>query len=256
MITSRNDSWVAAARRDSVSGITLAIALLATGCASTSGPLQAPAPQGEAAPLVPSTVYYTVRRGDQLAKIAETMTGSRGNWRAIAEHNGISSPKYLAVGALLEIPGDLLVTHDVAIAAEPAIDIDSVATAQSASRGEPTSRVRQLPVAAPAKVVLTPVVTNRHFDLSPMDAGVSGGKSRKRLVKVVGSYYPKGVYTAPDAASRVLMRLAPGTVLELEREYNGWFKVITGEGAGYLRAGDADAVSNNARLANADQQNS
>lgn len=46
---------------------------------------------------------YTVKKGDNLCDIAQRLTGSSSNWRAIANQNGITNPKRLQVGQKLVI---------------------------------------------------------------------------------------------------------------------------------------------------------
>ncbi len=51
---------------------------------------------------------YTVQAGDGLADIARRVTGSPGNWRAIAEYNDPADPNALQVGDTLSIPPNFL----------------------------------------------------------------------------------------------------------------------------------------------------
>jgi hypothetical protein len=101
-----------------------------------------------------------------------------------------------------------------------------------------TPLARASAVSENSSVVVTPVYTNRHFDLRPLSHGGITQLTEQRQVKILGTYYPKGIYSQPDPASRVLMRLAPGTLLELERQFDSWYRVATVEGTGYLRADD------------------
>ncbi|NJN48388.1 MAG: LysM peptidoglycan-binding domain-containing protein [Candidatus Competibacteraceae bacterium] len=54
-----------------------------------------------------SESYYIVQKGDTLGEIAQRMTGSSNNWRALARYNGITNPRRLEVGQQLTIPADL-----------------------------------------------------------------------------------------------------------------------------------------------------
>lgn len=47
---------------------------------------------------------YVVKSGDTLGKISKNVYGTSGQWKKIAEHNGISNPKLLKVGMTLRIP--------------------------------------------------------------------------------------------------------------------------------------------------------
>ncbi len=48
---------------------------------------------------------YIVKPGDTLSKIATGKLGSAGQWRVIAELNGIVNPNRIRVGQRLQLPG-------------------------------------------------------------------------------------------------------------------------------------------------------
>lgn len=116
-------------------------------------------------------------------------------------------------------------------------------------------RVQQpsaLPGPVVSKVILTPVNVSREFESRPYDpARVEVGQSipenvpdnLSRWVQVSGDYTPKGVYSRPNYTSRILTRVAPGTRLRLADDFDGWLKVETGQGIGYLRSGDAKQLA-------------
>lgn len=64
-----------------------------------------------------------------------------------------------------------------------------------------------------------------------------------RWVLVSGNFTPKGIYSRPSSSSRILMRVAPGARLRLERSIDGWHKVETDRGVGYLQAHDAKLLA-------------
>ena len=208
----------------------LALSVAATllhGCAAVPGE----APRAEAADP-PRALSYTVRSGDRLGDIAVAMTGKLAHWREIAAHNGIDDPRALRVGTVLEIPPELL--PDTAEAAEA---VDAAASAAADTPELPDASAADAP-----SVTVAPVRTNRDFELSPMSlrAGAAGASAAlaPRRIRVLGSYYPKGVYAEPASYSRLLMRVAPGTVFELEDEFDDWYGVVTERGVGYLRRAD------------------
>jgi len=99
-----------------------------------------------------------------------------------------------------------------------------------------------------APVVVTPIENNRSFDLNPIDsqslAGSSGNyEGSSRQIKVVGSYYPKGIYSEPAAYSKLMMRVAPGTQFLLEQQVNDWYKIKTAKGTGFIRTSDAELLN-------------
>lgn len=210
-----------------------AIATALAGCATptTSDDIDA----GAGRPS--DSIHYTVRSGDVLGNIALGFTGDADTWRTIAEHNGIQNPKKLAVGTTIEIPGTLLVGSELQRLAKATA---STPTDRSVPASIPAARVANQ---EPVRVIVTPVTTNKRFELSSMTSDAATTTLGTRQVKVVGTYFPKGIYTRPEDGSRVFMRLAPGTVLGLEREYDGWFRVTTSEGVGFLRSNDGEVLS-------------
>ena len=208
-------------------------------------------------------VRYAVEPGDRLSVLAREFTGDMALWRTIADLNGIDDPRRLSVGQVLEIPVALIPEADrearlaasLPTEADGEEAADNAATRLSALRGkapEPVAVQASPPVASPPApaasgravrvasepVVVSAVRSREAFELSPLDAGgeVAAGS---RFVQVTGSYTPKGVYEGPSGQSRVLMRLTPGTVLPLERRVDGWYRVATTAGPGYVRDGDA-----------------
>ena len=51
-----------------------------------------------------TTKYHTVRQGDSLWSLAAEEYGDAGQWRVIAEANGLSNPRILRTGEMLVIP--------------------------------------------------------------------------------------------------------------------------------------------------------
>ena len=50
---------------------------------------------------------YIVKPGDTLSKIATSKLGAAGQWRVIAELNGIINPNRIRVGQRLQLPGSV-----------------------------------------------------------------------------------------------------------------------------------------------------
>ena len=57
-------------------------------------------------------------------------------------------------------------------------------------------------------------------------------------IMVSGTYYPKAVYNDADFSSSLLMRVPPGTTLQVSRAFGSWYEVTTAEGTGYVHARD------------------
>ncbi len=57
-------------------------------------------------------------------------------------------------------------------------------------------------------------------------------------ITVKGTYYPKAVYNDADFSSSLLMRVSPGTQLQVSRAMGTWFEVETEKGVGYVHSRD------------------
>jgi len=189
-------------------------------------------PASSTPPVAPSieVITHRVRTGDRLSDIAKKYTGSAENWRSIAAFNEISNPRRLRVGDEIEIPMSLKPGY-----------VDSRAGNNN------TAPVAQTTVAQAssdddiAEVVIQPINDNRNFELNPLPTDQSQQASTaSAYVKIVGSYYPKGVYSQPAPYSTLLLRVAPGTLFEFDRKVNDWYKVNTDKGTGYIR--DVDGL--------------
>lgn len=205
-------------------------------------------------------VVYAVKPGDSLSDIAEKLTGDVNNWQTIADYNEISDPRKLAAGDSLHIPQHLLEKMYDISSRSPARDIqqsNSVAAATAQSRaltptiGTTTMAVqRALDTPEPdfGDVTVHAVSVNRSFDLIPFDKTTLASNKSLRFasnapsVRVIGTYFPKGIYEGPANYSRLIMRVSPGTIFEFDSEVNGWYKVVTNQGIGYVRSADAVLV--------------
>lgn len=209
--------------------------------------------------IEPSTVYdtiieHTIESGDRLVDLSAKYTGDNNQWGAIAAYNDITNPRSLKIGDIVAIPYSLipeaLRTEELRLSTrvfgEDATrkDVAGNPNAPATLPVSPTSTLALKRQAAPASsdVIVQPVTTNKSFDLKPVDESelrrTGSTSSEAAKVRVIGSYYPKGIYQQPASYSTLLMRVAPGTVFELEREINDWYKVVTADGIGYLRSVD------------------
>ena len=57
-------------------------------------------------------------------------------------------------------------------------------------------------------------------------------------IKVSGTYYPKAIYNNADFSASLLMRVSPGTTLQVSRSMGTWFEVKTEKGVGYMHQRD------------------
>ena len=184
-------------------------------------------------PVAPSieVITHKVKSGDRLSDIAKQYTGTAENWRNIAAFNEITNPRKLRVGTDIEIPMTLTPGY---VDNRAGSNLSTPLASTSAS--DPTAAST---TADAATVVVEPVASNRNFELKPLPTDqTQRASTASSYVKIVGSYYPKGVYSQPAPYSTLLLQVAPGTLFEFDRKVNDWYKVTTDKGAGYIRVVD------------------
>ena len=209
---------------------TVTVALLPA-CASNDGAVSR---VNNTPPVAPSieVIVHKVKSGDRLSDIAKQYTGTAENWRSIAAFNEISNPRRLRVGDEIEIPMTLTPGYVDNRASASRTVTPTLTSARVSKRTTSTE-------ADAAAVVIEPVATNRNFELKPLPIDqTQRASAASAYVKIVGSYYPKGVYSQPAPYSTLLLRVAPGTLFEFDRKVNDWYKVITDKGTGYIRVVD------------------
>ncbi len=188
-------------------------------------------------PVAPSmeVIVHTVKSGDRLSDIAKLYTGTAENWRKIAAFNEIRNPRRLRVGAVIEIPMSMSPSY---VDNRAGSNSNLLPTTLNTATATATSAQKETEPDI-ATVVIKPVNDNRNFELKPLPTDQSQrGSIASAYIKIVGSYYPKGVYSQPAPYSTLLLRVAPGTLFEFDRKVNDWYKVNTDKGAGYIRAID------------------
>lgn len=227
---------------------------LATGCATSGTGTKGTLDDDNLPGLLVNNISHIVAPGDRLSDIALKYTGQIDQWEAIAAYNNITDPRTLRIGDNLTIPASMIPAQK-SLAASSTTPIREMSnTSQSgvtaATSGtlalQRTREVRNIQKST-GDVLIAPVNTNRTFDLNPIEASnlstSRNNKSQAPQIRVIGSYYPKGIYQQPASYSKLMMRVAPGTIFELEREVNDWYKVVTDQGVGYIRMVDGTLIS-------------
>lgn len=233
-----------------------------------------------------NVIEYYVQPRDSLSKISHKLTGSLKNWREIGHFNGVYDPKDLQVGASLLVPEHLVtvdshiyersvLTLHLGSSPKQRMQAESSVVAQSANPGShnpdpiqpvqvasaaPTPQpiaqpIRKLgPVFQPESLPGAPrinastrkVNVNRHFNVTYFDAAATNDPSVTKMIRVVGTYYPKGIYSEPEASASLLMRVAPGSTFVFQAYLGDWLKIKTDSGIGYIRKIDATILGSNA----------
>ena len=57
-------------------------------------------------------------------------------------------------------------------------------------------------------------------------------------IMVSGTYYPKAIYNDADFSASLLMRVSPGTALQVSKAMGTWYEVQTDKGVGYVHQRD------------------
>lgn len=224
--------------------LSMAVLLLA-GCAALTPGSKGNQDGDESSRLDGENIIHTVAPGDRLSDIALKYTGQIGQWEAIAAYNDITDPRTLRIGDTLTIPASMIPVRKSPLA---------TGTERNSTQGAAATTTGTLALQRPrevqdtqGEVLVAPVNTNRTFDLNPIEttarATSPSNNSGAPQIRVIGSYYPKGVYQQPASYSKLMMRVAPGTIFELEQEVNDWYKVVTDQGVGYIRMVDGTLIS-------------
>ena len=204
-----------------------------------------------------SDVKHTIMPGDQLGDIALRYTGKISRWEAIAAYNNIQDPRSLRLGAVVTIPARLLsksyspVTgRTITVARKNSLKAASISNTPGKQITTTASSTLAVKRSSNYKGVAThPISVNRTFTLTPLAESTNPVTPTQPAtapqVKVIGTYYPKGIYKQPASYAPLIMRVAPGSVFTLEREVNDWYKIMTEDGTGYLRAEDGTVLTAN-----------
>ncbi|MGQ7845485.1 LysM peptidoglycan-binding domain-containing protein [Granulosicoccus sp. 3-233] len=224
--------------------LSIVVCFAASICAGCATPFA----QQEASTLddsTPSEIRHIIAPGDRLSDIALKYTGKVSQWEAIAAYNDITDPRTLRIGDSITIPPSMIPRQDSIRDNATDLAINANASTNVKTGSLALQRARDTEADA-IDVKVVPVTTNRTFQMERLDESDIGTTQTQGVnpprIKVIGTYYPKGVYQQPASYSRLMMRVAPGTVFELDREVNDWYKVITSEGTGYLRTIDGKLI--------------
>jgi len=182
-------------------------------------------------------VHYTVQQDDRLSDIAYAITGSTESWVVIAKHNNVSDARKIQVGDVLEIPAELLQN----VSTNPKSDggvlaINTLSSGDSSNQPDSSRTVE-----SEVDVVLRPVNVNRRFNLSEVDMEIdreSAARASTAKIRVLGTYFPKGVYAQPNESAKLISRVAPGTIFDLDAELDGWYRIRFQTDTVFIRAID------------------
>ena len=220
---------------------------------------------------VPGGMPFKLNDGETLWDFAKRTTGDATNWQAIAGQNNFSERQAVVVraGQTIYVPEELVrselsatqltvpalkdkslvssaaategvaVTHaaEVALTAtdESAIEATSELLADSSSALDETQPIKIVEATFKADESLKPVAVEAPTVELPT---VSGANPSIAEIMVSGTYYPKAIYNDADFSSSLLMRVSPGTTLQVSKAMGSWFEVETDKGIGYVHQRD------------------
>ncbi|MFK7860920.1 MAG: LysM peptidoglycan-binding domain-containing protein [Granulosicoccus sp.] len=234
-------------------------------------------PAIELASVSQDATAIDLNEGETLWDFAKRTTGNALNWQAIADQNKFTEKQAVTVrpGQTIFVPSALLkaepdeITSASAPAAEVRTPLENVVATAAISEQPTPVLVEQAAAALPAlPEAETPTVENvanlavdtttvedaqpvkivdatykTDDELSPITAEnepAQMGENENIPAKVVvsGTYYPKAIYNNADFSSSLLMRVSPGTTLQVSRAMGTWYEVQTEKGVGFVHQRD------------------
>jgi len=216
--------------------------------------------------------------GETLWDFSKRTTGDATNWQAIAAHNSFTEKQAVLVrpGQSINVP-DALLKPDLDLAAsDELLETPQVASAEPvmaetgttivAAAGSTMSAVDETAVEASSELLaqastldetqlsgseaapMTIVEATYKTDPSLVPRTIektfneSGNLTLQEVahgeIMVSGTYYPKAIYNDADFSSSLLMRVSPGTTLQVSKAMGNWFEVETDKGVGYVHQRD------------------
>lgn len=214
--------------------ISFVVVLLGSACSTFSfledDKLTPSAAQETAKPSPPPAQkdqLHEVRGGETLSGIALVTTGDARNWKAIADLNNITDPNTIKQSQIILIPQSLI----------PSPTSTALAESTPGSTGKK-------PLRKPGPVSEPPVqdsTLSREKDGSTQNSISDPEKPLAREQEKAGGWliirgtnYPREINFRPDSSSDILTQAWPGTRMKYTGKKDGWYKVVTEKGPGYL----------------------
>ena len=125
-----------------------------------------------------------------------------------------------------------------AASADIASDISTVAAAalpletEAPANAEETPDIRIVEATYKTDDSLNPVAAEEESVTIVENANIP------EQIMVSGTYYPKAIYNDADFSASLLMRVSPGTTLQVSKAMGTWYEVETDKGVGYVHQRD------------------
>lgn len=212
--------------------------------------------------IIPDGRAFKLNIGETLWDFSKRTTGDATNWQAIAGQNNFSARQAVVVraGQTIYVPESLvkpeldvaantievpeadhtLETQAVVADTTPITDNEAISASTellaNASILDETQPMKIVEATFKADETVAPIVVPEAIAAAP--AAVFDSGSSLEQIMVSGTYYPKAVYNDADFSSSLLMRVSPGTKLQVSKAMGTWFQVETDKGLGYVHQRD------------------
>ena len=132
-----------------------------------------------------------------------------------------------------------VVTSSAAAAsADIASDISTVAAAALPLETEAPENVDETPDIRIVEATYKSDETLKSLEVEGGSVTIVENANIPEQIMVSGTYYPKAIYNDADFSASLLMRVSPGTTLQVSKAMGTWYEVQTDKGVGYVHQRD------------------
>lgn len=201
---------------------------------------------------------FAVQAGETMWDLAKRTTGDATNWQSIAAANGMTEKEatFVKFGETIDVPNALLKSSTPAVetvvaetetATETVLEteppaIAAAVEAQPQQVEEIVVESAALPAAAEEELKIIPTTFKADppvvNEVATTEETAVPAASQGKRIMVSGTYYPKAVYNDANFSASLLMRVSPGTELELIKAIGPWYEVRTEQGVGFIHSRD------------------
>lgn len=204
-----------------------------------------------AAPAITDGMTFELESGETLWDFSKRTTGDATNWKQIAAMNGFTEEQAVKVyaGQKIVIAENLVRPELSGAMPVPALTDETIASADTDKKAADASAAVLAgnnldDETQPIKIVEAAFKSDQAD--APLTEDTLAENAEKTLsdgtlpsqIMVSGTYYPKAIYNNADFSSSLLMRVSPGTTLQVSRAMGSWFEVETNQGIGYVHQRD------------------
>lgn len=195
---------------------------------------------------------FELETGETLWDFSKRTTGDATNWKLIAEMNGFSDEQAVKVWAGQKITiAENLVRPELSGALPDSVADETVELAETETQealdasaavlagntlSDETQEIKIVEAAFKAEPAAAAPLSEETLAVEAEETLNDGTMPSEIMVS--GTYYPKAIYNNADFSSSLLMRVSPGTKLQVSRAMGSWYEVATDQGTGYVHKRD------------------